>query len=572
MQSTVWAIGINLGAPAQPLIVSLDTGVADTWINSATSAECTSASGCSRLGGGFNAQGSASAGQAFQYTYRDGTQASGDYFRDTLTIGGQSLQNFEFAVGTSSKAAIGKFGLSYPASQAGVTAGASQYPTIYDILVTKGLINSKSFSLWLDSATSGRLIFGGVDTARYSGDLGVVPVQPVDGVYKDFAITLTKISFSEQGQSIDAPSSGTALPVNIVLNSGSVFTYLPSAIATDIFRGLQVAGLATRDGVTTAFADCNLASSGITVDFLFGSVQISIPVGGILFDFNVYKQTDKNGNQVCGLKIRSTDDSNYVLGLSFFEVAYIVFDLTNNQISLAPAKKGATDSNVIEVGQSPDTNGGETGNNGGGAPNLDGLTLVDPKDYPSLADGTFIPYEDYVQETAGEQNDGGDSKGTFFEIDPKDFNKINPADLVTYDQFIASLGGSTAPNQTPADGGNTNQPIPSGNGDGQVTPGSEDQGTAGTPGTPTDPGTAGIAGQVLDPGTASLVGATSTTVIGGPQDGGVIDPTTGLPVDQSTVVGADGPFDDGSFSDPLGGDLFKRIPAPAAQRKRKTFF
>lgn len=388
----------------------------------------------------------------------------------------------------------------------------------------------------------------------------------MDGLYKNFAITLTKISFSEQGQSIDAPSSGTALPVNIVLNSGSVFTYLPSAVANDIFRGLQVAGTATRDGVTTAFADCNAATSGITIDFFFGSVKISIPVGGILFDFNVYKQTDKDGNQVCGLKIRPTDDSNYVLGLSFFEVAYIVFDLTNNQISLAPAKKGATDSNVIEVGQSPDTNGGETTNNGGGGPNLDGLTLVDPKDYPSLTDGTFIPYEDYVQATAGDQSVGGDSKGSFFEIDPKDFSKINPADLITYDQFIASLGGSTAPNQTPANAGNTNDPTPSGNGDGQVTPGSGDQGTAGTPGIPT-------AGQVIDPGTASLVGTTSTTVLGGDsQDGVVIDPTTGLPVDQSSIVGAENPFDD-SLSDPLGGgDLFKRIPAPAAQRKRRSFY
>lgn len=496
--------------------------------------------------------------------------------RDTLTIGGQSLENFEFAVGTSAKSTIGKFGLGYPASQAVVLGGASSYPTIYDILVTKGLISSKSFSLWLDSATSGRLIFGGVDTARYSGDLGVVPIQPVDGTFKDFAITLTKISFSDQGQSVDAPSSGTALPVNIVLNSGSVFTYLPTAVSTDIFRGLQVAGTATRDGVTTAFADCNLASTGITIDFFFGSVKISIPVAGILFDFNVYKQTDKNGNQVCGLKIRPTDDSNYVLGLSFFEVAYIVFDLTKNQISLAPAKKGATESNVIEVGQSPDTNGGNTGNNGGGGPDLEGLTLVDPKDYPSLTDGTFIPYDEYIAETEGNQDgsgsNGGDSQGTFFEIDPKDFNKINPADLITYEQFIASLGGSATPPQTPADGGtagNTDEPTPSENGD---EPLFGDPGTDGTAGTSADAGTPGTAGTVTDPGTAGTVGTISTTVIGGdPQDSVVIDPATGLPVGQSVIVGGGDPFDD-PFVDPFTGDLFKRIPAAAAQRKRRSFY
>lgn len=576
LQSNIWAISIGLGAPIQPLVVSLDTGAADTWVNSAASDACKSQPGCTQLGGGFNVPASTPAGQAFQYTYSDGTQASGDYVRDTLKIAGQSLENFEFAVGTSAKPTIGKFGLSYPASQAITSGGTSPYSTIYDILVSKGLISTKSFSLWLDSATSGRLIFGGVDTARYSGDLGVVPIQPVNGVYQNFGITLSKISLSEQDESVDLPSSGTALPVNVVLNTGSLFTYLPSAVVTDVFRGVRVVGVLTRGGTTTGFADCNLGQSGITVDFFFGSVKISIPVAGLLFDFDVYKQTDNNGNQVCGLKIRPTDTTNYVLGLSFFEIAYVVFDLTNNQISLAPAVRGATESNVIEVGQSPDTtNGGEVGTNDNGVPNLEGLTYVDPKDYGSLSpDGTLIPYEDYIKEKEGGQSgsepDNSISAGKFFEIDPKDFNKINPADLIPYDQFIASLGGKPPANQTPADQsntGNTNQPTtPSENVDDQVFPPSGDQGTAGT-----DTGTAGIDGTTVDPGTPGTVG-TTTVIQANPDDSELIDPVTGFPVDQS-IVGGDDSLPDDSFGDPFSGTgFFKRAPAPAAQRKRRSFY
>ena len=490
--------------------------------------------------------------------------------RDTLVIAGQTLQNFEFAVGTSAKPAIGKLGLGYPASQAITSSGASPYPSIYDVLFANGLINTKSFSLWLDSATAGRLIFGGVDTARYSGELGVVPIQQVDGVFRDLAITLSRISFSEQGQSVDPPSSGTALPVNVVLNSGSSFTYLPTAVANDIFRGLQVAGTAKRDGFTTAFADCSLAESDLTIDFFFGSVKISIPVAGLLFDFNVYKQTDPSGNQVCALKIRPTDDSNYVLGLSFFETAYVVVDLTNNQISLAPAIKGATESNVIEIGQKPDTNVGP--------PELEGLTYVDPADYASLSpDGTFIPYEDYIKETQDNPNESGsNSGGKFFEIDPKDFNKINPADLVTYDQFIASLGGATPSNQQPANNDTTDQSTSSGNGNEEVSPSSGDPGAAETSDTDETAGTAGPAadpGTTVDPGTAGI-GTTTTVIEGNPQDSVLIDPITGLPVDQSVIVGGDDPFGEDTIGgDPFGESvLFKRVPAPASQRKRRGFY
>lgn len=582
MQSTVWAINVALGASKQPLIVVLDTGAADTWINSATSELCKSKTGCARLGGAFNAEASTSVGKALAYTYRDGTQVSGDYVRDTLTLAGQTLENFQFAVGVSAKPALGRLGLGYPASQAITSDGTSSYPSIYDILISKGLISTQSFSLWLDSATSGQILFGGVNTARYSGDLGAVPIQQVDGVFKELAIALTRTSLSQNGESVDAPASETDLPANVVLNSGSLFTYLPPAIATNIFEGLRVAGTAKIGGITTAFADCKLVESGITIDYFFGSVKISVPVTAILFAYDVYKQTDKNGNQFCALKIRPASDGKYVLGLSFFESAYIVFDLTKNEISLAPAKKGATENNVIEIGQSPDTPGGGDGTkpNNGGAPDLEGLTLVDPKDYQSLSEGTFIPYEDYIKGEVGPSDSGATENegnsgptGSFFEIDPKDFNKIDSSDLITYDEFINSLGGSSDPDQTPTDGGTNENPDQTTDGSDQPTDGSDqpvtpdggDQGT--TP--PADQGTA-----ATDGADAGAVTTTTTTVIPA-VDNQIIDPVTGLPVDPSVIVGGSAdPYADPYYDpyyDPTGGGIFKRVPAPAAARKRKAF-
>lgn len=589
MQPTLWAISIALGASKQPLTIALDTATADTWINSATSNACKSGTGCAALGGAFNAGASKPAGKTFASSYRDGTQLSGDYVRDTLTLAGQTLENFQFAVGASARPAIGRFGLGYPASQAIASKGTGSYPTIYDILISKGLISTPSFSLWLDSATSGQVLFGGVNTARYTGDLGAVPIQQVDGVFKEPAISLTRISLSQNGESLDAPASKTDLPANVVLDSGSLFTYLPPAIAANIFTGLGAVGTLQRNGIATTFVNCKVAESGVTIDYYFGSVKISIPVSAILFAYDIYKQSDRNGNPVCALKIRPASDGKYVLGLSFFETAYIVFDLKKNEISLAPAKKGATENNVIEIGQSPDTSSGgdgtgspdtSTGGDGsspnGGGPNLEGLTLVDPKDYQSLSQGTFIPYEDYIKgdvapsdsgATQDAAQDGGSSgpTGSFFEIDPKDFNKIDPSNLITYDEFIASLGSPSSPNQTPTDAGTNESPNQTNESSNQQVP--SDEGEQGAT-APADQGTAGT-----NDADAGATTTTTTTVIP-VVNNQVIDAVTGLPVDQSVIVGGSvDPYADPYYDpyyDPAGGGIFKRVPAPAAARKRKV--
>ena len=599
MQFQAWNINIGLGAPPQPLILALDTGVADTWVNSATSAAC--ASGCAQQGGAFNSGSSAVIGQTFAYTYRDGTQATGDYVSDTLTIASQTLEGFEFVVGTSTIAASGRLGLSYPASQVLTSAGASSYPNIYDILISKGLINSKGFSLWLDGPTSGQILFGGVNAARYSGDLGVVPIQQVDGAYKDFAISLSKINLSRGDKSVDVSASLTA--VNVVLNSGSLFTFLPLADVQQIYQALGVTAVAAlRDKIPIGFTKCNLADSGIVVNFFFGSVKIAVPAEAFLLAYDLFKKTDTDGNQVCALKIRPASDGKYAL--TFFETAYIVFDLTKNEISLAQAKKGVTDNNIVEIGQSPanPSGGGDTGNTGGtggtggtpDVPNLPGLTFVDPTDYALLdPNGSIVTYEDFLKEGAGggtspASGSGGGtnpddgSGGKFIELDPNkiDFSKLNPDNLIPYDEFVAELGGASEPttSNTPDTGANNNQPQTPATtgGDQQLFP--DDPGTAGTGGTPpaTDPGTAGTVGTAGTAGTAGTdpnadtTTTTSTTVVGGGDSVVYIDPATGLPVDPSLLTGGVDPYADPYYDPYADAGVFKRVPAPAALRKRRV--
>jgi hypothetical protein len=556
--SAVWAISVGLGPSGPPLIISLDTGSADTWLNSATSQLCQSEAGCTRNGGAFNPQASTPVGQPFQYTYIDGTQAAGDYVRATLRFGGQTLENFQFAVGASSRPLFNRLGLGYPAAQAIALAGGDPYPTIYDLLISKGLITTKSFSIWLDDPDSGRILFGGVNTAKYSGELVTVPIQPIDGVFKEFAIVLRGIGLSAEGQSISLPSSGTDLPVNVVLNSGSVFTFLPPGVVDELYLGIQVVGTLARDGARTAFVDCEVVQSGVTVDFNFGSVTISVPISALVFSFEVYRQLSPNGLEVCAVKVRPSTDGKNVLGLSFFETAYLVFDLTNNQISMAPAVRGVTEDKIIEVGQDPNAPVDAVPEpSAEDFPGLEGYTLVDEADYATLSDGVFIPYDVYIAtkdnaEVAGqgdpgaspsdEHNSGAD--GEFVDVDPSILDQIDPSQLISYEEFMASIGAPITPNP----------PIPGG----------EPAGSEGTPDGAVPPPEVPLASTppetqvpvVVDPATA----VAPVTVQ--PE---TIDPLTGLPITGSTVVVINddplidpliNPLADPFFNDPFLDDPF----------------
>ncbi len=58
-------------------------------------------------------------------------------------------------------------------------ASDNVYPTIMDNLKSNGVTNRKAYSLYLNDlqANTGAIIFGGVDTTKYTGELVALPLQ-----------------------------------------------------------------------------------------------------------------------------------------------------------------------------------------------------------------------------------------------------------------------------------------------------------------------------------------------------------------------------------------------------------
>lgn len=81
----------------------------------------------------------------------------------------------------------------------------------------------------LDS-DSGSILFGGVDTEKYEGDLSVLPIQidSKSGDISSFTVALSGISISNKaGKSL---YSRTSLAIPVILDSGTTSSYLPGTV------------------------------------------------------------------------------------------------------------------------------------------------------------------------------------------------------------------------------------------------------------------------------------------------------------------------------------------------------
>jgi hypothetical protein len=296
----------------------------------------------------------------FNISYVDGSGALGDYATDALQFGGTTLKNFQFGIGYESTSPEGVLGIGYPINEVAVNRnGQNAYLNLPQAMVKDGLIQTAAFSLWLNDldASTGNILFGGVNTDKFTGELQTLPIQPEgqfqDGsnVYAEFIIALTDVTLKQGDKSMSM--SDSALPAPVLLDSGSSLSYLPDDMATQIFNAV---GAEYDESQQTAYAPCSLANVHATLDFTFTSPVIQVPMNELIINpgptDNGGQLTFSNGDPACIFGIAPAGDSTPVLGDTFIRSAYIVYDLHNNEISLAQTNFNSTEDNILEIGSS----------------------------------------------------------------------------------------------------------------------------------------------------------------------------------------------------------------------------
>ncbi|KAL4926541.1 pepsin-like aspartic protease [Aspergillus undulatus] len=358
-EETLYFCNVTIGTPGQSLRLILDTGSSDLWCNAANSTLCSSSSDSCRVSGSFDPNMSSSytyVSSNFNISYADGTGAAGDYATDTLRIGGATISDFQLGIGYTSSSAEGVLGIGYPSNEVQVARfGKDAYPNLPQYLMQNGVIRSSTYSLWLNDleANTGSILFGGVDTEKYHGELQTLPVQSVKGGYSEFVIALTGISLNTRSR--DHTLKSNALPAAVLLDSGSSLSYLPNSIAEEIYHDL---GVIYEPSTGAGYAPCSLARDNINVTFTFSSPEIPVGIDELIIDAGDIRFS--NGERACIFGIVPAGDSTAVLGDTFLRSAYVVYDLANNEISLAKTRFNSTGSRVLEIGTGDDAVPGAT--------------------------------------------------------------------------------------------------------------------------------------------------------------------------------------------------------------------
>lgn len=353
-EQALYVANVTIGTPSQNFRLHLDTGSSDMWVNTPDSQVCASfRRGPCSASGVYNANSSSTSkyvSSNFNVSYVDGTGASGDYVTDNVGIGGKTLNALQFGVGYVSSSPEGILGIGYPSDEGLTNHGGKAYSNLPVAMVSDGLIKSNAYSIWLDDleANTGSIMFGGVDTGKYHGSLQGVPVQKEDGQIREFVITLSGVDVVNGGKSTSVASG---LPAAVILDTGSSITYLPDSLAQEIFNAFNVQ-FDQNEGA--GYANCNLITQNLSVTFNFSSATITVPISELII--NPANADEGNGqsfqsqDQLCLFGITSAQGNTAVLGDTFLRSAYIVFDLDNNEISLAQTNFNATTTSVQEIG------------------------------------------------------------------------------------------------------------------------------------------------------------------------------------------------------------------------------
>lgn len=351
---------VTVGSNAQSVSVLLDTGESDLFFLTSDACDTHSTTYLNCSGGLFDPANSdtysvVKPAPAFSTKFGDGSTAQGPIARDTIGIGGLVIDNVEFGLAEVSNSTAGLntgiLGLGYSADE----AVANQYPNLPDVLKESGAINSRLYSVYLNELTQlGNVLFGGIDTSKYSGKLTTLDLIPLPGRTEitDFILSVTAIAIDESSSHSRQTVFSNASGLPVLLCIGCANTQLPQAT----FNQLNASFFSYVD-YSTYTCSCDHRNDDITLQFDFGTAA-TINVPAREFITPAINTTDgttltySNGTDMCYFQLgpyNSNIGGYWILGESVLRSVYLVFDLDNGQISLAQAIANSTATPTIHT-------------------------------------------------------------------------------------------------------------------------------------------------------------------------------------------------------------------------------
>lgn len=324
-QKVFYSANLYIGSNNADVKVEVDTGSSELWVVSPQTS-CSNTN-C-RSQGVFDPSKSTSfknLNEDFLVSYFDKTLTTGYYGTDSVSFssdGSNGIKNFQFAVAQKASGPRPMLGIGFTSLE----GTKNQYPNLPAALKNLGVISKNAYSLYLNgpSSSTGSIIFGGIDTAKYSGSLTKLQLT---GDPKRLNVNLNSVSYNGKSSNVGSP---------VTLDSGATQTYLYADQLKQIYLLIGAKPFTDSNGNQKATVSCNISGS---LSFNFDGVSVQVPFSDLY---------TKNGN-TCTLAINPAASGTVAtLGDNFLRYAYVYYDLDDKYISLAQVKY-TSDSNVQTV-------------------------------------------------------------------------------------------------------------------------------------------------------------------------------------------------------------------------------
>ncbi|KAH6663296.1 candidapepsin-3 [Plectosphaerella plurivora] len=351
---------IGVGTPPQYVSLHVDTGSADTWV--LTPQACGNPSQCNIMKCMQNAFVPAesktikrSIQKLFKVRYYDKTTTTGDYFTDTVHIGGSVVTGQMMGLSYNTSIPYGILGLGYKSMVGLYYKVGDVYNNLPVLMYRQGLTNTIAYSMWLGKLGTAKasLLFGAIDTSKFIGNLKSIPLlkDKMRDEYTYFAIPLIGINTVTRSDThrIDLNDK----PVKVYLDSGATLSYLPHDLTQRIWRDV---GAVYFYRYNAPMIPCEKADEG-ELRFKLGTKGhvITVPMSEMVLYPGLIPMAEDlvgeaggwQGKNLCQFGIRNSTSPSNLLGDTFLRSAYVVYDLVNHEVSIAQARKDATKRAVI---------------------------------------------------------------------------------------------------------------------------------------------------------------------------------------------------------------------------------
>uniref|UniRef100_A0A8D0HX35 pepsin A n=1 Tax=Sphenodon punctatus TaxID=8508 RepID=A0A8D0HX35_SPHPU len=292
---------ISIGTPPQEFSVLFDTGSSNLWVPSVycSSPACTNHNR-------YNPQDSSTyqaTSESVSIQYGTGSM-TGFLAYDTVQVGGIEDTSQMFGLSQTEPGSFlyyspfdGILGLAYP------SIASSRATPVFDNMMNEGLVSQDLFSVYLssDGQSGSFVMFGGIDSSYYSGNLNWVPLSSESY----WQITLDSITMN--GQAIACASGCQA----IVDTGTSLIAGPPNAIADIQY-----------------YIGASQNSNGQPTRPLHPAFTMS--------HFCLAQMQGYCSSGFEGIDIPTASGELWILGDVFIRQYYCVFDRGNNQVGLAP--------------------------------------------------------------------------------------------------------------------------------------------------------------------------------------------------------------------------------------------